>query len=124
MATKPGNVQTIGILMLISGVLNILAGITITVLIVLGTLFIGIICVPITIIPIGIGVYEIVVGANILNNKPVKTITVVAGLEIASILWANFISMILGILVLVFYNDPATKAYLEDVKTDTISMDG
>jgi hypothetical protein len=124
MATKPGNVQTIGILMLISGVLNILAGITITVLIVLGTLFIGIICVPITLIPIGIGVYEIVVGANILNNKPAKTITVVAGLEIASILWANFISMTVGILVLVFYNDPATKAYLEDVKTDTISMDG
>ncbi len=122
METKPGNVQTIGILMVISGVINILAGITITLLIVLGTFFIGIICAPLTIIPIGIGVYEIVVGANILNNKPAKTITVVAGLEIASILWANFLSMIIGILVLVFYNDPETKAYLDDIASGTLSM--
>lgn len=124
MGTKPGNVQTIGILMLISGILNILAGITITVLVVLGTLFIGIICVPITIIPIGVGVYEIIVAANILNDKQANNIPLVGGLEIASILWANFLSMVAGVLVLVFYNDPETKAYLDDVKTDTISMDG
>jgi hypothetical protein len=121
MQAKPGNVQTIAIIMIISGVINILAGISLTLAIVLGTLFIGIICVPLTMIPIGVGIYEIIVGANILNNKPAKNVFLVGILEIASILWANFLTMVAGILVLVFYNDPETKAYFEDLNQDTIS---
>lgn len=121
METKPGNVQTIAIIQIISGVINILAGITLTLAIVLGTFFLGIFCAPLTMIPIGLGVYEIIVGANILNNKPAKNVFLVGILEVASILWGNFFSMVAGILVLVFYNDPETKAYFEDLNRDIIS---
>lgn len=122
MQAKPGNVQTIAIIMIISGVINILVGISLTLAIVVGTLFIGIICAPLTMIPIGVGVYEIIVGANILNDKPTKNVFLVGVLEIASILWGNFLTMVAGILVLVFYNDPETKAYFEDLDRDIITQ--
>ncbi|MBN2045999.1 MAG: hypothetical protein JW757_13335 [Anaerolineales bacterium] len=122
MDSKPGNVQIIGIMMIASGVLNILAGAGIAVGIVIGTLFLGLICLPILVIPIGVGIFEIVTGANVLNGKLTKHIQLVAGLEIASILWANFLSLAGGILVLVFYNDDETKAYFEDLNRGTISM--
>ena len=111
METKPGNVQLIGILMIVSGGLNILAGAgwIIALLITL----VGILCVPLALIPIGIGVWELVVGINIVNGKPAKNIQVIGGCEIASVLWFNVLSMVAGILVLVFYNDPETKAYFE-----------
>lgn len=111
MEQKPGNVQIIGILMVVSGVLNILTGSGIAVAIIFGTFFVGLICLPVLLIPIGIGIYEVVTGVNILSSKPARNIRVVAGLEIASILWANILSMVAGILVLVFYNDAETESY-------------
>ena len=113
MDTKPGNVQIIGIFMIVSGALNIIAGAGIAVGIVLGTFFLGLICLPILVIPIGVGVFEIVTGANVVNARPTKNVQLIAGLEIASILWGNVLSLVAGILVLVFYNDPETKAYFE-----------
>lgn len=121
MNPKPGNVQTIAIIIIISGVINILAGITLTLAVVLGTFLIGIICAPLTMIPIGVGVYEIIVGANVLNNKPTKSVFTVGVLEVVSILWGNFLSMVAGILVLVFYNDPETKAYFDDLNDNILS---
>ena len=121
MQPKPGNVQTIAIIMIISGIINILAGITLTLAIVLGTFFLGILCVPLTLIPIGVGVYEIIVGANILNNKPAKNVFLVGIMEVVSILWGNFLTMVAGILVLVFYNDPETKAYFDDLNGNIIA---
>lgn len=115
METKPGNVQLIGILMIVSGVLNIMVGAGIAIAVVLGTFFIGLICLPLLVIPIGVGIWEIVVGANVVNDRPVKNLQVVAGFEIGSILWGNVLSMAAGILVLVFYNDPETKAYFESM---------
>ena len=113
METKPGNVQLIGILMIVSGVINILAGFGIATAIILGTFFVGLLCLPVLVIPVGVGIWEVIVGANIVNGRPARNIQVVAGLEIASILWANVLSMVAGILVLVFYNDPETRAYFE-----------
>jgi hypothetical protein len=115
METKPGNVQLIGIFMIVSGVLNILVGGGIAIAVVLGTFFIGLICLPLLLIPIGVGIWEIVVGANVVNDRLVKNLQVVAGFEIASILWGNVLSMAAGILVLVFYNDPETRAYFESM---------
>jgi len=113
METKPGNVQLIGIFIIVSGVLNIMFGIGIAIAVVLGTFFLGLICLPLLVIPIGVGIWEIVAGVNVVNDRPAKNLQVVAGFEIASILWANVLSMVAGILVLVFYNDPETKAYFE-----------
>jgi len=113
MENKPGNVQLIGIIMITSGVLNVLAGGGIALAVVLGTFFIGLICLPFLLIPIGIGVWEIVTGVNVVNGRAARNIQLVAGFEIASILWANVLSMVAGILVLVFYGDAETKAYFE-----------
>lgn len=113
METKPENVQLIGIFMIVSGALNILAGAGW----ILGLLItlVGILCLPVALIPVGVGVWELVVGINIVNGKPVKNVQVIGGFEIASVLWANVLSMVAGILVLVFYNDPETKAYFESM---------
>jgi len=122
MNEKPGNVQIIGIFMVVSGVINILTGAGIAVAIILGTFFLGLICLPVLVLPIGVGIFEIITGANVLNGKPTKHVQLVAGLEIASLLWANFISMAGGILVLVFYNDDETKNYFEDLNRNIVSM--
>lgn len=119
---KPANVQVIGILVVISGAINIIVGLGVTVGVVLGTFFIGLICLPLTLIPIGIGIYEIIVGIRVLNNQPPGNLTLVGGLEIASILWGNFLSMIGGIVVLVFYNEPETKNYFDDLQNGTLTM--
>jgi len=119
---KPGNVQVIGILILVSGAINILAGLGITVAVVLGTFGLGLLCLPLTLLPVGVGVYELIFGIRILSSQPTGKVAVVGGLEIASILWANFLSMICGIVVLVFYNDPETKTYFEDLQSGTLSM--
>ena len=103
----------LGIFMIVSGALNILTGAG-WVLALIVTL-VGILCLPVALIPIGIGVWELVVGINIVNGKPVKNVQVIGGFEIASILWANVLSMVAGILVLVFYNDPETRAYFESM---------
>ncbi len=121
MEAKPGNVQLIGIFMIVSGALNILCGIGW--MIAMLVTVVGILCTPIALIPIGVGIWEIVTGANVINGKPVKNLQVVAGFEIASILWANVLSMVAGILVLVFYNDPPTKEYFEDLNAGVIAMD-
>jgi hypothetical protein len=113
MEKKPEMVGVIGIIMIVSGVLNILAGLVWTLIIVIGTLGIGLLCAPLTLIPIGIGIYEVIQGANVLGNKPVKNVTLVGILEITSILWGNILSVIGGILVLIFYNDEEVKAYLD-----------
>jgi uncharacterized membrane protein HdeD (DUF308 family) len=111
MEPKPGNVLIIGILMLASGVLNILTGSGIAIAIIFGTFFVGLICLPVLLIPIGIGIYEVITGVNTISGKPARNIRLVAGLEIASLLWANILSMVAGILVLVFYNDAETESY-------------
>ena len=119
---KPGNVQVIGILILVSGAINILSGLGITVAVVLGTLGLGLLCLPLTLVPVGVGIYELITGIRVLSDQAAGNITVVGGLEIASILWANFLSMICGIVVLVFYSDPETKNYFEDIRSGTLSM--
>jgi hypothetical protein len=119
---KPANVQVIGILVLVSGAINILVGLGITVGVVLGTFLLGVVCLPLTLIPVGVGIYELIVGIRVVSNQPPGNLPLVGGLEIASILWGNFLSMIGGIVVLVFYNEPETKAYFEDLKSGTISM--
>lgn len=119
MEKKPDMVTVIGIIMIVSGVINILWGIAVSFTLILTIL--GILCIPLGLIPIGIGVYEIVQGVNVLNDKPVKNITLVGILEIVSVLWGNVISLVGGILVLVFYNDEQVKAYLDGITYNIVS---
>jgi hypothetical protein len=111
--TKPGKVQTISILVLISGILNVFGGGLLALLIIIGTLGIGILCAPVLILPMILGVVEIVYGINLLSDPPkVKELSQpIAILEICSILFANVFAVVVGIISLVFLNDDEVKSY-------------
>ncbi len=109
----PGKVQAIGIMTLINGIFNILWALGITSTVVLGTLGIGLLCSPITILPGVLGIFEIVYASKLISNppKPVNPGKTLAILEIVAILAGNYISLIVGIVALVFYNDNEVEAY-------------
>jgi hypothetical protein len=111
---KPGMLTAITILTLISGITNILIGIGLSAGIVISTLGIGLLCVPLTILPIILGIFEIIYSTQLLSNPPkvAKLNTTIAILELIAILVGNVISLVTGILVLVAQNDPAVKNYL------------
>lgn len=111
---KPGKIQTITILLLVNGIMNILYAFSATAAIVLGTLGIGLLCAPLTILPGVLGVFEIIYASNLMANPPkaVKNLQTIAILEIVCIITGNAISLIIGIINLVFYNDTEVRAYL------------
>lgn len=109
----PGKVQAISIIMLVNGILNVLAGLSITGAAILS--IIGVLCLPVAVLPLVLGIFEVIYAARLLSNKPVeaKTIKTLAILEIANILYANVLSVVAGILNLVFLDDPQVKTYLQ-----------
>jgi hypothetical protein len=64
-------------------------------------------------------VYEIVYASKLLSTppQPVQAATTIVVLEIGTILVLNVFSMVVGILSLVFYNDPQTKTYFALLNT-------
>lgn len=110
---KPGMVTGLSIAILISGILNILLGLGLTAAIVLGTIGIGIICAPVTILPTILGVFEIIYATKLLANppRPVQPSQALAILEICSILFGGVIQAGVGVFALVAFNDPTVKAY-------------
>jgi hypothetical protein len=114
---KPGKLQAAAILVLINGILNILSAGLITLLIVIGTLGIGLICLPILLLPFILGVFEIIYGVNLMAEPPrvERPNQALAGFEIACILYGNVLSLAVGIISLVFYSDPEVKAYFDSL---------
>jgi hypothetical protein len=114
---KPGMVQAIAIMTLVNGILNILYSLGLTGGIVLGTIGVGLLCAPITILPAVLGIFEILYATKILPNppQPVQPSQTIAILEIVCIIFGNVISVVVGILALVFYNDPAVRAYFAQI---------
>jgi hypothetical protein len=114
---KPDTIQAIAIMTLVNGILNILWAIGLTMGVVLGTFFIGIICLPLTILPAVLGVFEILYAVKLLANppQPVKPNQTLAILEIIAIVYANVISLVVGILALVFYNQMEVRAYFSEI---------
>jgi hypothetical protein len=111
---KPGKVQAIMIMTLVNGILNILYGLVVTLLVVIGTLGIGLLCAPLTILPVILGIFEILAAVKLLSTpvrKPAGFQTL-AILEIISIITGNFLSMVVGILNLIFLSDIEVKNYL------------
>jgi hypothetical protein len=74
---------------------------------------VGFVCVPITILPTVLGIFEILYAAKLFSNpaQPVQPSTNIAVLEIACILTGNVFSMAVGILSLVFYGDIMVRDY-------------
>jgi hypothetical protein len=104
-------VTAIGVLTLISGIVNIIAGLGIG-----GGLAVSVvlICVaPVGALPIVLGVFEILYAVKLLANppQPVQPNQTIAILEIVCFLFGNVISGITGVLALVFYSDASVKAH-------------
>lgn len=110
---KPTLVNVIAWMTLASGIVNLFWGLGVSLSILLGTLGLGIFCIPLTIPPTILGVFEIIYAAKLLSNPPqaVQPSTTLAILEIVCILAGNVFSVVVGILALVFYNDLAVREY-------------
>ena len=104
-------VTAVAVLTLISGIVNIMFGIA-------GGASMAhtviLLCIaPFGLLPIALGIFEIVYASKLLATPihPVRPSQAIAILEILCILFANVISAFVGILALIFYSDPAVKAY-------------
>lgn len=113
MEQKPTLVNVIAWSTLASGIINVLWGIGVSATVVLSTIGIGLICLPVTILPTVLGIFEILYAAKLLSNppQPVRPSQTIAILEIACLLAGNLFAMVVGILSLVFYNDQIVKDY-------------
>jgi hypothetical protein len=110
-AESPSLVKTIAVLTLINGIVNIFWGLIATVSV---TASIVLICLaPLAILPTILGIFELIYAVRLLAEppQPIQPSTTIAILEILCVLTFNVFSMIVGILSLVFYNDPQVKAY-------------
>lgn len=114
-AAKPGEVTAIAIITLISGILNIFLGFGLIVTFTLG--IVTIICIPLALYPIILGILEIIYAAKLLPDppKPVEPAQYLAIMQIVGILFGNIVSLAAGILALVFYSDQKVKAYFARV---------
>jgi hypothetical protein len=119
---KPGMVTAIGVLTLISGISNILAGLGITFSVVVFTLGIGLICFPFTILPAVLGIFEVMYAIKLLAN-PAETNEIsqtIAILEIVTLLGGNGLSPIVGVLALIFANDQRVRDYFAALRSATV----
>lgn len=109
----PGKVQAISIILLVNGILNVLAGLSITGAAIIS--IVGLLCLPVAVLPLVLGVFEIVYASKMLSGKAVaaSTVKTLAVFEIANIIYGNVLSVVAGILNLVFLDDPQVKAYME-----------
>ncbi|MGB7876362.1 MAG: hypothetical protein WBL25_18425 [Anaerolineales bacterium] len=112
---SPGLVKTIAVTTLISGIVNVFWGLIATAVVV-PTIILACLAV-FTILPTILGVFEIIYALKLLGNppQPVQPSTTIAILEILTVFTGNVFSMIVGILSLVFYNDPQVKEYFANL---------
>ncbi|RJP53365.1 MAG: hypothetical protein C4586_01510 [Anaerolineaceae bacterium] len=114
---KPGLVTAIAVMTLASGIINLFWGFVASAT-ALGTI-IGVICLPLTILPTILGIFEIIYAAKILGAQPetVKPSPPLAVFEILTFLMGNVFSMVVGILNLIFYNDASVKEYFAQINS-------
>jgi hypothetical protein len=118
---KPTLINVIAWTTLASGIVNLVWGFAASGT-AIGT-FIGIFCVPFTILPTILGVFELIYAAKLFSNPPqaIKPSTNIAVFEIACALLGNVFSMAVGILSLVFYNDTLVRDYFTRLNTGTLT---
>lgn len=116
---KPGKAQAIAIMTLVNGILNILWGISVAFgffIGAFGTFGFALCCLPISLYPIGVGIFEIISATKLLGNPPRKfDVKTIAILEIVNIVVLAVPSLVVGILNLVFYNEPDVRTYIDSL---------
>jgi hypothetical protein len=114
---KPGLVTAIAVMTLVSGITNLFWGFVASAT-ALGTL-VGVICLPITILPTILGVFEIIYAAKLLSTQPqpVQPSTPLAVFQILTFFYGNVFSAVVGILLLIFFNDLGVKNYFARVNS-------
>lgn len=117
---KPSLVNVIAWTTLASGIVNLGWGLVVSATALITV--IGICCTPLTILPAILGIFEIIYAAKLLSvpPQPVRPAINLAILEIVCILTGNVFSMIVGIISLIFYNDPAVKNYFARLNAEEV----
>ena len=116
MNAKPSKVQIMAVLVLINGILNIVWG---GILALLGVFsIVGILCAPVLILPMVLGVFELIYALNLLAEPPkVKgSSQAIAILEICDIFFLNIFGVVVGVLSLIFINEEEIKLYFASLK--------
>ena len=119
---KPILINVIAWMTLASGVVNLLWGLAAS-----GTAistFVGVLCVPITILPTLLGIFELIYAARLFSDPPqaLKPSNNIAIFEIVCVLAGNVFSLAVGILALIFYNDVVVKDYFARLNTAPVSI--
>jgi hypothetical protein len=111
MRSKPGSIQAVAVIWIISGILTILWGFGL-VLAALASL-VGIFCLPLSIYPFVVGIFELVYGIKLTGSiaSPTKPPYFVSILEILLIFWADVFGLIAGITTLVLLSGEDAKGY-------------
>jgi hypothetical protein len=120
---KPGKVQALAIMTLIDGILNIVAISLTWGIIILGSSLTGvglvmILCCPVPIYAIVLGILEIIAATKLLP-EPAKTKEFpkyLAIMQIVNVISGGLLSIVTGILALVFANDPEVTAYFQTIE--------
>ena len=113
---KPGKETAMSIMTLVSGIINIIFGITLSLGLLAG--IVTILCLPIGILPIVLGIFEIIHASKLLSTNPrppVNTNQVIYILEICAIIFGVITSFVVGIVNLVFSSDPEVKQYFTSI---------
>ena len=110
--SKPGLVQAIAVITLVSGIISLMYGC----FWLLG-LMPTIICWPFAGYPIATGILEVVYAARLLQDHPrnMRPARHIAVMEICEVVFLNPVSMIAGILVLAFHQDPVVQEYFTNI---------
>jgi hypothetical protein len=108
---KPGLYTVIAVMTLTSGIVNLFWGFIASAT-VLSTV-IGVICLPITVLPTILGIFEIIYAAKLLSNQPqpVQPSPAIAAFQISTLLYGNVFTAVVGLLNLIFFNDQAVREY-------------
>jgi hypothetical protein len=121
---KPGMVTAIAVMTLVNGILNILwsVGFACAVLSFFWAVL-PLLCLPLAIYPLVLGILEIIYAAKLIPNppKPTQPAKWLAIMEICDIVVVDVPSLVIGILSLVFYNDSRVQAYFAALNSQPLS---